>query len=107
MDTSWDWCNRHAPKPQAKLKNGCPDLLHRIATAWNLWGLVMTEKIGRKRLVVSRRKILQATGCGIILSGLSRMPRAKAAGEKVTFQLDWIPFGRHAPYYVALDKGFY
>jgi NitT/TauT family transport system substrate-binding protein len=31
----------------------------------------------------------------------------RAATEKVTFQLDWIPCGRHAPYYVALDKGFY
>jgi len=26
---------------------------------------------------------------------------------KVTFQLDWIAYGRHTPYYAALDKGFY
>jgi len=27
--------------------------------------------------------------------------------EKIQFQLDWIPFGRHAPYYAALENGFY
>ena len=32
---------------------------------------------------------------------------ARAATEKILFQLDWIPFGRHAPYYAALEKGFY
>ena len=32
---------------------------------------------------------------------------ARAATEKITFQLDWIAYGRHAPYYAALDKGFY
>lgn len=27
--------------------------------------------------------------------------------EHITFGLDWIPFGRHAGYYVALHQGFY
>ena len=30
-----------------------------------------------------------------------------AATEDIDFQLDWIAFGRHAPYYTALEKGFY
>lgn len=29
------------------------------------------------------------------------------AAEKAIFLLDWIPYGKHAPYYCALDKGFY
>jgi NitT/TauT family transport system substrate-binding protein len=27
--------------------------------------------------------------------------------EKIEFQLDWIPYGRHTPYYAALENGFY
>jgi NitT/TauT family transport system substrate-binding protein len=67
----------------------------------------MNEKIGRKSVLTSRRTFLQTVGSGLALSGMSRIRPARAATEKVTFQLDWIPFGRHAPYYTALDKGFY
>jgi len=66
----------------------------------------MSGKFGR-RPVTSRRKFLQAIGSGAAFCGMSRVRPAYAANEKVTFQLDWIPFGRHAPYYTALDKGFY
>jgi NitT/TauT family transport system substrate-binding protein len=56
--------------------------------------------------VVSRRTALRAgVGAGIALGARSRP--ARAATEKVIFQLDWIPFGRHAPYYAALENGFY
>jgi len=67
----------------------------------------MNEKIGRRPALTSRRKFLQAVGSGLVFSGMSHVRPARAATEKVTFQLDWIPFGRHAPYYTALDKGFY
>lgn len=30
-----------------------------------------------------------------------------ASAEKVTFVLDWIPYGKHAPFYVSLDKGYF
>jgi NitT/TauT family transport system substrate-binding protein len=33
-------------------------------------------------------------------------PKAEAA-EKVTFLLDWIIYGKHAPFFVAKDKGYY
>lgn len=67
----------------------------------------MSGKIGRRPIVTSRRKFLQTIGSGIAITGMSHVWPARAANEKVTFQLDWIPFGRHAPYYTALDKGFY
>lgn len=38
-----------------------------------------------------------------LLGGLATQVRA----EKVTFLLDWIIYGKHAPFYVASDKGFY
>lgn len=40
-------------------------------------------------------------------TGSTAAPAKTTALTPVTFQLDWIPFGRHAPYYVALDKGYY
>ena len=67
----------------------------------------MTGKIGCRRILTSRRKFLQAVGSVVAISGMPQARPAHAANEKVTFQLDWIPFGRHAPYYAALDKGFY
>lgn len=45
---------------------------------------------------------------GIVLV-LSLIPTLQAFGSSgsYTFALDWVVYGRHAPYYVALDKGFY
>jgi NitT/TauT family transport system substrate-binding protein len=63
---------------------------------------------GRKHTRTSRRTFLRRViGSGFALSAISNVRSAYAASEKVTFQLDWIPYGRHAPYYVALEKGFY
>ena len=67
----------------------------------------MTGKIGCRPMLTSRRKFFQAVGSVVAISGMPQVRPAHAANEKVTFQLDWIPFGRHAPYYAALDKGFY
>jgi NitT/TauT family transport system substrate-binding protein len=70
--------------------------------------IAMIGKIGRKPTLTSRRAFLtQAIGSGLALGAASSVRPVRAATEKVTFQLDWIPYGRHAPYYVALDKGFY
>jgi NitT/TauT family transport system substrate-binding protein len=63
---------------------------------------IMTTKI----LKPTRRTFLtQAAGAGVALAAGSRL--AHAAPDKINFQLDWIAYGRHAPFYVALDKGFY
>lgn len=40
---------------------------------------------------------------GLLVLGLA--PAASAA--EMIFNLDWVVFGRHAPYYVALEKGYY
>lgn len=34
-------------------------------------------------------------------------PGRGVSAEKVKFALDWIPIGKHAPFYAAIDKGFY
>ncbi len=58
-------------------------------------------------MLTTRRGFLGRTlGAGLAL-GFPRLGRAWAESEKITFRLDWIPFGRHAPYYVAAAKGYY
>ena len=48
--------------------------------------------------------------CGRALSPLSRR-RAQAQTarplEKINFLLDFTPYGKHAPFYAAIDKGFW
>ncbi|MFQ5914295.1 MAG: ABC transporter substrate-binding protein [Nitrospinota bacterium] len=39
----------------------------------------------------------------LLMSGLA----ARADAAKTTFLLDWIIYGKHAPFFVAQDKGFY
>lgn len=56
---------------------------------------------------LTRRRLLrQGAGAGLALVAAPAVRTASAA-EDINFQLDWIAYGRHAPYYVALDKGFY
>jgi NitT/TauT family transport system substrate-binding protein len=62
----------------------------------------------KAQLLTSRRKFLtHSAGLGAALVVGAKTRPALAATEKVNFQLDWIAYGRHAPYYTALDKGFY
>ena len=66
--------------------------------------------MSRKTMIgsTSRRAFLRSTaGAGFALAADARSRPARAATEKITFQLDWIPFGRHTPYYAALENGFY
>jgi NitT/TauT family transport system substrate-binding protein len=68
-------------------------------------GLVMTDN---RREFTSRRAFLRNTaGAGLAVAAGARIGPVHAATEDVFFQLDWIAFGRHAPYYTALEKGFY
>ncbi len=54
----------------------------------------------------SRRNFLRASaGTGLAFAAGVRPRPARAATEKILFQLDWIPFGRHTPYYAALENG--
>jgi NitT/TauT family transport system substrate-binding protein len=65
----------------------------------------MSSKSG---VSTSRRRFLaHGAGFGAALVAGSRVKPALASTEKINFQLDWIAYGRHAPYYTALDKGFY
>ncbi len=51
---------------------------------------------------------LAAIAMSVVLSTLS-LPATVAASDltKVTFSLDFIPLGRHAPWYAALEQGFF
>ena len=58
-------------------------------------------------VTTSRRTFLRHTmGAGVAV-GVPLVGRPAWADEKIAFRLDWIPFGRHAPYYVAVAKGYY
>lgn len=66
----------------------------------------MTSK--HSNTATSRRTFLRGTaGAALTLATGASIRPSRAATEKVNFQLDWIPYGRHAPYYTALEKGFY
>jgi NitT/TauT family transport system substrate-binding protein len=68
----------------------------------------MTKRVSTRLPGLSRRGLMKATaGAGLALTTGYRPRPAHAATEKIVFQLDWIPFGRHAPYYAALENGFY
>jgi NitT/TauT family transport system substrate-binding protein len=47
-----------------------------------------------------------ATAC-LIIGSLLFAQTARAAPDKVHFVLDWVVYGRSAPYFVSLEKGFF
>jgi NitT/TauT family transport system substrate-binding protein len=51
-------------------------------------------------------KLGHLTTFGFVLSALLLQGGARAA-DKVTFGLDWVISGQHAPFFVAKEKGFY
>lgn len=56
-----------------------------------------------------RLKKLSAFFFAVLLSSLFLAPAPAQAQkvDKVLFSLDWIVYGRHAPYFTAVEKGFY
>src|SRR3954471_9192276 len=50
-----------------------------------------------------KRWIPYAAALCALLLGTS----ARADADKVNFVLDWVVYGRHTPYFVALEKGFF
>lgn len=68
----------------------------------------MTRMHRTDHSMTTRRTLLRASaGAGFAFAAGVKPRPAHAATEKIMLQLDWIPFGRHAPYYAALGKGFY
>jgi NitT/TauT family transport system substrate-binding protein len=68
--------------------------------------MVMTN-FGRAKLTSRRAFLRNTAGASLAAAAGVRIGPAHAATEDIFFQLDWIAFGRHAPYYTALEKGFY
>ncbi|MGV3487122.1 MAG: ABC transporter substrate-binding protein [Tuberibacillus sp.] len=65
-----------------------------------------------KRLIIGLISLVvvlaMATGCGSDkASGDSSSGKSKSGKTKISLRLNWIMSGEHAPFYVALDKGFY
>jgi NitT/TauT family transport system substrate-binding protein len=61
---------------------------------------------------IDMKRLGAAIGCAALLALLAMLAGAPATAQeralkKVTFSLDIIVLGRHAPFYVALDKGYY
>jgi NitT/TauT family transport system substrate-binding protein len=68
----------------------------------------MVRKNHYQASATSRRTFLRgAAGASLVVAAGSKIRPARASTEKILFQLDWIPFGRHAPFYSALESGFY
>ena len=44
---------------------------------------------------------------GLVLWTPSALAQSGRPLEKITFLLDFVPYGKHAPFYVAMDKGFW
>jgi NitT/TauT family transport system substrate-binding protein len=51
--------------------------------------------------------MIRTFGVGILIALLLPMAGSGAAPDKVTLRLDWSALGYHAPFYVALDRGYY
>ena len=64
-------------------------------------------KHGQTKLTSRRAFLRNTAGAGLAVAAGARIGPVHAATEDIHFQLDWIAFGRHAPYYTALEKGFY
>ncbi|MAF46893.1 MAG: hypothetical protein CMM10_01375 [Rhodospirillaceae bacterium] len=61
----------------------------------------------RDRSILTPRTIISAAFIGLAVA-IGGSVSAQAQGLKnVTFSLDFIPLGRHAPWYVGVEKGFY
>jgi NitT/TauT family transport system substrate-binding protein len=44
---------------------------------------------------------------GLVLCASFGLAQTGRPLEKITFLLDFVPYGKHAPFYVAMDKGFW
>ncbi|MBI3076962.1 MAG: ABC transporter substrate-binding protein [Deltaproteobacteria bacterium] len=54
-----------------------------------------------------RTRNLRVLMVAVIAAVLALAAPAARAQTKITFALDWVPYGKHAMYYVALDKGYW
>ncbi|MDP7386244.1 MAG: ABC transporter substrate-binding protein [Nitrospinota bacterium] len=51
-----------------------------------------------------RRMVKMAVAFAMALLWMGSAP---AAAEKITFALDWVPYGKHSGWYAALEKGYF
>lgn len=59
-------------------------------------------------MIKPRQRFSRGVFALLLLSIVTLLPGGGAlAQDKVKFALDWIPYGKHAMFYVSLDKGFW
>src|SRR5215216_1410388 len=55
-----------------------------------------------------RSALVAAAACGMLAAALvAGQAQTARPVEKITFLLDFTPYGKHAPFYAAIDKGFW
>jgi NitT/TauT family transport system substrate-binding protein len=77
---------------------------------------IIREAFDKKRKTNMQRRILLITlliivfvitSCGTPVAPISKPSAVANKPDQVVFSLDWVVSGRHAPYFTALDKGYY
>lgn len=58
-------------------------------------------------LVAASARAAVACALGMVVWASPVLAQTSRPLEKMTFLLDFIPYGKHAPFYVAMDKGFW
>lgn len=53
------------------------------------------------------KRAIWKAGVAVVAALLFQISFEARAADRVTFQLDWLPYGKHTNYYASLDKGFY
>src|SRR4051812_26839677 len=67
----------------------------------------MTVPRHKKRLMPAAVHLVACAILAVTLSAVSALAQTARPLEKITFLLDFTAYGKHAPFFVALDKGFW
>src|SRR5262245_49393314 len=70
------------------------------------WRSMMSYLCNRRKFsVIAAGCLVAAAAIGMTVSAASAQTARPL--EKITFLLDFVPYGKHVPFYAAIDKGFW
>ncbi|MEX2453813.1 MAG: ABC transporter substrate-binding protein [Rhodospirillaceae bacterium] len=61
----------------------------------------------RQHSKAGARGAVRAIGIGLALSAFAAAASATASAEELKVRLEWLPYGMHAPFHLATEKGWY